>query len=75
MEERNLNDAIKKAESLRSFRDVNKERFEKNTDHVDIVLLADEVQGLRTIVAIAAPTALIPVRETLRVEDDHTESW
>ena len=69
---RTIQDALERAESLRSFRDVNKERFEKNTDHVDIVLLADEVQGLR---AIAAPTALIPVRETLRVEDDHTESW
>ena len=64
MEERNLKDAIRKAESLRNFREVNRERFERNTDHQDIVLLADRIINLESI----DPEMDI-------CEDDHTESW
>jgi CO/xanthine dehydrogenase FAD-binding subunit len=66
---RTLTDAIKKAESLRNFRDVNKERFERNQDLVDIVLLADELERLGRV-AFGATAVLAEMGE-----DDHTESW
>ena len=45
---RTLEQALARAESLRNFRDVNRERFERNDDLRDIVLLADEVERLRS---------------------------
>lgn len=45
---RTIEDALKRAESLRDFRKVNPERFERNQDFWDIVNLADEVERLRT---------------------------
>jgi hypothetical protein len=77
---RTIQDALERAVSLRNFRDVNRERFERDDDHVDIVTLATEVERLNRV-AMGATAALAQIGEDgERVPlwtsfDDHTESW
>lgn len=65
---RNLQDALKRAESLRDFRKVNEVAFEKNDDFQDIVNLAGELERTRRGF-IGACTVLAE-----KGEDDHDES-
>ncbi len=81
---RTLDEALQRAEVLRAFRDTNSERFDRNQDFADIVILADEVIRLRAKIErvghLIEPLAGDPIHDLnsyniSRREDDHDESW